>query len=341
MKIDSNKAFVIAEIAQAHDGSLGTAYSFIDAASDAGADAVKFQIHYAEFESNKDKDIFRNKKFNFQDSSRYNYWKRIEFTEKQWIDLSNYCKKKKIIFLASTFSEKSYSLLKKINQPLWKIASGEVNNYFFLEKVAKLRKDILLSSGLSNWNEIDTAIKLIQKFHNKVTLMHCVSRYPCPANYIGLNLIPEMKKRYPDLTIGYSDHSASIGAIIAAYTLGARVLECHIKLNNFSFGPDASSSILIDDFKKLISELRLLEIANNNPKQKDSYDSNQKKLRKLFNKSVFAKKFIKKGTRLTTKNTILKKPVVGIHVSNYKDILGKLTKKDVDKDEPINETEII
>lgn len=336
----SNKAFIIAEIAQAHDGSLGSAYKLVDAAVDAGANAVKFQIHFANHESDKQKDFFRDKKTNIQDKSRYEYWKRIEFTEKQWIELSNYCQKKNILFLASSFSDKSFTLLRKIDQHYWKVASGELNNHIFIKKVAKLNKEILLSTGLSDWNEINDALRLIKKYHNKITLMHCVSRYPCPANQIGLNIIPEMRERYPDINIGYSDHSGSLGAIIAAYTLGARVIECHIKLSNYSFGPDASSSILIDDFKKLVSEIRILEIVNDNVKNKNSLDKNQLNLRKMFNKSFYAAIDLKKGMILTSKNTILKKPVLGVHVSRYKAILGKKLINDVNKDKPIYEKDI-
>jgi len=336
----SNKAFIIAEIAQAHDGSLGSAYKFVDAAVDAGANAVKFQVHFADHESDKQNDFFRDKKTNIQDRSRYEYWKRIEFTKKQWIELSNYCQKKNIIFLASSFSDKSFTLLKKIDQYCWKIASGEVNNHFFIKKVAKLNKEILLSSGLSDWNEIDDALRLIKKYHNKITLMHCVSRYPCPPNQIGLNIITEMKEKYPDINIGYSDHSGSLGVIIAAYSLGARVIECHIKLSDYSFGPDSSASILIDDFKKLVNEIRILEVVNNNQKNKNSLDKNQINLRKMFNKSFYAAIDLKKGMVLTSKNTILKKPVLGIHVSEHNKIIGQKLIKNVKKDKPIYEKDI-
>ena len=170
--------------------------------------------------------------------------------------------------------------------------------------------------------------------------MHCVAEYPTQQANMQLNQIDILKNKYPDINIGYSDHSGSLGVIIAAYSLGARVIECHIKLSDYSFGPDSSASILIDDFKKLVNEIRILEVVNNNQKNKNSLDKNQINLRKMFNKSFYAAIDLKKGMVLTSKNTILKKPVLGIHVSEHNKIIGQKLIKNVKKDKPIYEKDI-
>ena len=151
----------IAEIGQAHDGSLGLAHSYIDALKYTGITDVKFQIHIADAESSE-KEKFR-KKFSYEDNTRYNYWKRIEFTKEQWAGLFNHCKKNKFNFVASPFSIEAVNLLKKIGCKTFKIASGEVNNYLMIDKIIKQKQEIILSSGLSNFKELDKTVNRIKK----------------------------------------------------------------------------------------------------------------------------------------------------------------------------------
>jgi N,N'-diacetyllegionaminate synthase len=149
-------AFLIAEVAQAHNGSLGLAHSYIDAAADAGADAVKFQTHIAEVESTRD-DQFRIN-FSRQDDSRYAYWKRMEFTSPQWAGLSEHARERDLVFLSSAFSPEAIKLLATLDMPAWKIASGETSSRVLVDEMAATKRPFIISTGLSDWQEIDTII---------------------------------------------------------------------------------------------------------------------------------------------------------------------------------------
>ena len=194
--IDTNKVskkspvYVIAEIGQAHDGSLGSAHAYIDAVSKIGVQAIKFQTHIAEEESSK-YDTFR-KKFSFQDNTRFDYWKRTEFTEEEWSGLYDHAKKVGLTFLSTPFSFKAMDLLENIGVKAWKVGSGETNNLPMLERMAKTKLPVILSSGLSNWKDINDAVKVVEKYNKKIALLQCTTAYPCPPEKLGLNIINEI-----------------------------------------------------------------------------------------------------------------------------------------------------
>ncbi|MFN9582272.1 MAG: N-acetylneuraminate synthase family protein, partial [Bacteroidota bacterium] len=213
---------IIAEIAQAHEGSLGIAHSYIDALADCGVNAIKFQTHIAEAESS-DSESFRVK-FSYEDKTRYDYWKRMEFTADQWAGLQQHCDEKGVEFISSPFSVAAVELLEKLNVKRYKIGSGELTNYLMLDKIAQTGKPIILSSGMSDWNELDQTIAFLKPYGNELSLMQCTTAYPTQPQQWGLQLIAEMKSRY-GLPVGFSDHSGDIYAGLAAVTLGAELLE--------------------------------------------------------------------------------------------------------------------
>ena len=188
------RCFVIGEVAQAHDGSLGMAHAYIDAIANAGADAVKFQTHIANAESSKDEPW--RIRFSLQDASRFDYWKRIEFSDDQWIGLKEHTEQKGLVFLSSPFSEQAVDLLNRIGMPAWKIASGEVNNPLLLEKIEQTRKPILLSTGMSPLSEIDRVVARFKSRACPFAVMQCSSSYPTPPEKLGLNLLAEYRERY-------------------------------------------------------------------------------------------------------------------------------------------------
>ena len=161
----TEKCFIIAEIAQAHDGSLGMAHAYIDAVSRTGADAIKFQTHIASAESTKF-EKFRVQVFP-QDKTRYEYWKRMEFTHNQWKELAEHAKKVGLIFLSSPFSVEAVQLLDNIGMPAWKIGSGEVDNKSLIDAVSKTGKPILLSTGMSKWSDIDKTINIVKSYQSR------------------------------------------------------------------------------------------------------------------------------------------------------------------------------
>src|SRR5688572_17398981 len=185
-------ALVIAEVAQAHDGSVNFAHSFIDAAASAGADAIKFQTHIAAAESSPQEQW--RVQFSKQDATRYDYWKRMEFTKEQWRGLKEYAESKGLIFLSSPFSLEAIELLSDIGIRAWKIASGEVRNEVLLERLLQTKLPILLSSGMSSWAELAATVTRIKEAGNPFLLMQCTSTYPCPPERVGLNILGEMQK---------------------------------------------------------------------------------------------------------------------------------------------------
>src|SRR5690242_6804505 len=168
------RCMIIAEVAQAHDGSLGMAHAFIDAAARAGADAVKFQTHIAAAESSPQEPW--RVKFSYQDASRYDYWKRMEFTEAQWVGLEQHAREKGLVFLSSPFSMQAVELLARVGVPAWKVGAGEVSNLPMLERLAATGKPVILSSGMSPWEEMDRAVEAVRR---NCAVLQCTTSYPC------------------------------------------------------------------------------------------------------------------------------------------------------------------
>ncbi len=324
---ENQPTFIIAEVAQAHDGSLGMAHSFIDIAADYGADAIKFQTHIANYESTLD-DEFRIK-FSYEDKTRFEYWKRMEFTYDEWVGLYKHAEEKKIIFLSSAFSLEAIDLLEKLNIPAWKVASGEINNFSFLEKLSSTKKPILLSTGMSGFSEIDEAFDfLINKKIQDIAIFQCTSEYPTSLNKIGINLIENFRNRY-NVPVGLSDHSGDIAPSIYAIAKGASLIELHISLHPYQFGPDTNSSITPDELKNLSILRNKFFTMKSNPTDKDQSANRLNKMAKLFGKSLCLTQDMKKGTVLTKEMFTLKKPGNGIKEKELSTILGKKLIKDV------------
>src|SRR5690606_5003779 len=216
--------FIIAEIGQAHEGSLGIAKSYIDALAKTGADAIKFQVHIAEAESSEF-EPFRIK-FSTQDKTRFDYWKRMEFSFEQWQELKAHCEEAGVEFMASPFSNAAVDLLEKLDVKRYKIGSGEVGNFLMLEKIAATGKPVIISSGMSSFDELDRTVEFLKSKNIELSILPCTTAYTTqPQNY-GLNVIQELRER-DNGPVGYADHSAKIETCIAATALGAQILEFH------------------------------------------------------------------------------------------------------------------
>lgn len=333
----SEPCFVIAEIAQAHDGSLGTAHAFIDAAYRAKADAIKFQTHLAHAESTPSEPW--RIKFSRQDESRYAYWKRMEFTKAQWHELKKHCDEVDIVFLSSPFSVEAVDLLEEVGVPAWKIGSGEVTNVPLFDRIAQSRKPIFLSTGMSSFSEIDTAVAKIKSASLDFALLQCTSIYPTPAEKVGLNLISEFQNRYQCI-VGLSDHSAKAATGLAAAALGMKVLEVHLTLSREMFGPDVSSSITSQELRDLIEGIRWIEKIQSHPVNKDQMALELKPVKDAFEKSLVAKSNLLAGTRLTREHLALKKPGTGIPSKNLEIVVGKILLRDLKEDELLRETDL-
>lgn len=327
---EGQPCFVVAEVGLSHDGSLGTAHAFVDAVGEAGADAVKFQTHIAEAESTKEEE-FRVNVFP-QDRTRHDYWRRTQFTEDQWRNLKAHATEKNLIFLSSPFSLEAVSLLQRIGVQAWKVGSGEANNLPMLEEMAKSGLPILLSTGMSYLAEIDEAVCTIQSRNTPLLLYQCTNRYPCPPEHIGLNMIQVYRERY-QVPVGFSDHSGEICTGIAAHCLGACSLEVHVTFHRKCFGPDVPASLTLEELQQLIASIRFLEMVYSSPTEKDVEAHDLEAVRSLFNKSVVARVGIPAGKKLTAADLAFKKPGIGIPAKHYAKVLGKVTVRNLGRDE--------
>ena len=330
-------AFIIGEVGQAHDGSLGMAHAFIDAIADAGADAVKFQTHIAAAEGTSE-ETFRVE-FSYQDNTRQDYWRRMEFTELQWAGLAQHAKARNLLFLSSPFSIEAVDLLRRVGVPAWKIASGEVTNYPMFDHMVKTQLPIFLSSGMSPWKEIDATIQYLQDLGANVALFQCTTSYPSPPEKIGLNVLQHMIERY-QIPVGLSDHSGTIFPGLAAITLGASLLEVHVTLSREAFGPDVPASVTTHELKELVNGTRSIERMLRNPVNKDELSEGFETSRHLFFKSIVLNQDLSKHTVLTHQHLTTKKPGTGIPANHWAKVIGRTLARNVKKDELFSERDL-
>jgi N-acetylneuraminate synthase len=333
----SNGCLIIGEVAQSHDGSLGLAHAFVDAIADAGADAVKFQTHIAAAESTPSEPW--RVKFSRQDASRYDYWKRMEFTEEQWLGLRVHAEERGLFFLSSPFSIAAVELLERVGVAAWKIASGEISDSVMLDRILETRLPIMLSTGMSLISEIDDAVGRIRAARVPLAILQCTTEYPCPPERVGVNMISSYRDRY-GCAAGLSDHSGTIYPGLAAVTLGAEVVEVHVTLSREMFGPDVPSSITTLELRQLADGIRFIERMNAHDLNKDGVSRELAPLRKLFTKSIVARVRIPAGTILTEEALALKKPGTGLPVARLSSLIGKRTLRTLEQDELLADDDV-
>lgn len=318
---------IVAEVGQAHDGSLGMAHAYIDALHNIGIKTIKFQMHIADAESSKGEKFRVN--FSYQDNSRYDYWKRNEFTYEQWFELKKHCDKIGIEFICTPFSVTAIDFLNKLNVKRIKIGSGEIENDLMLNIAAKTKKRLMLSSGMTKIKKMREIYDNIKNFNGKIdTIFHCTSSYPTRLENVNLNTLLDFKNLF-NCKIGLSDHSSNLNTLRSAVLLGAQALEFHVVFSKDSFGPDSKSSLTINETANLLKDIRDINILNRYNKKKKLIDNNMKN---LFSRSLRAKFDLKKNQILSIKHFECGKGNKnGIDVNQYKSILGKRLKNDISK----------
>jgi N-acetylneuraminate synthase len=312
---------IIAEIAQAHDGSIGILHSYIDALAATGVDVIKFQTHIADAESSEF-EPFR-KKFSYVDKTRFDYWKRMEFSLDQWREIKQHCEDVNVEFMSSPFSCEAVNLLEQLNVKRYKIGSGEVTNHLLLNKIATTAKPVILSSGMSTIEELDEAIKIFTSKNISVSLLQCTTAYPTtPADW-GLNIIRTLKERY-SIPTGFSDHSGDIFACLAATALGADLIEFHVVFDKRMFGPDAIASIEIDDVRRLVEGVKQIRSSLKTNYTKDEHAETKGELKTMFGKSLAINKNLPEGFIISAEDLEAKKPAgYGIPAKEYESVVGK------------------
>jgi len=333
----SSGCLIIGEVAQTHDGSLGLAHAFVEAIAKAGADAVKFQTHIAAAESTPAEPW--RVRFSPQDATRYDYWKRMEWTGEQWLGLKRHAEEKGLLFLSSPFSHEAVALLEGIGIAAWKVASGELSNLPLLNRLLGTHVPVILSSGMSPLNEIDSAVDHVKAKRVPLAVLQCTSAYPCAPEKVGLNLISFFRERY-GCAVGLSDHSGKIYPGLAAATLGSDVLELHVVLSREMFGPDVTASVTTDELRQLVEGVRFIEKMMAHPVDKDTQAEEASPLRKMFMKSVVAKMDLPIGTILREEHLVAKKPGTGFPVARVHELVGTRLKRSLQTDELLHENDL-
>lgn len=330
-----NNIFIIAEAGVNHNGDLSLAKKLVDEAAVCGADAIKFQTFKACNLVTKGAKQANYQINNLrQETSQFHMLKKLELSYKEYIELKNYCDIKKIMFLSSPFDLESVDFLNNIGMSIFKIPSSEIDNVPYLRKIAKLKKRVILSTGMSNLSDIEFAINLFKDNGTKdITVLHCNTDYPTKMEEVNLLAMETIKNAFK-LPVGYSDHTKGIEIAIAAAALGAKVIEKHFTLNKNMDGPDHKASLEPCELKNMVKAIRNIEIALGDG-IKDITPS--EKINAIVGKkSLVAKVYIKSKEVLTEENVCLKRPGTGIPGQYWDFIIGKKAKRDFNKDDLID-----
>ena len=333
-----NKTIIIAEAGVNHNGDIETAKRLVDAAADAGADYVKFQTFKADKIVTKQAKRADYQNRNTKDvNTQYEMLKKLELNEDSHHLLIKYCNQKGIKFLSTGFDLDSLKFLNKIGIRLAKIPSGEITNYPYLKKVAQLYSEVILSTGMSDMNDINKALAVLLKFGVKkenITILHCNTEYPTPMSDVNLKAMLHIQKEL-GLKIGYSDHTLGIEVPIAAVALGARVIEKHFTLDRNLPGPDHSASLEPNELKSMVNSIRNIEKALSGSGIKEPSKSELKN-KQIIRKSIIALKTITKGEIFNNKNIGTKRPGTGISPMNWESVIGQASKDNFEQDELIS-----
>ena len=329
---------IIAEIGQAHDGSLGILHSYIDALAPTGVDAIKFQTHIAEAESSP-YEQFRIP-FSYVDKTRFDYWKRMELSLEQWMEVKAHCDAAGVQFISSPFSCAAIDLLEKVGIQQYKVGSGEVTNHLLLQKIADTNKPVILSSGMSNLHELESAIRIFTQKNIPVSVMQCTTAYPTTPSQWGLHILKVLKDRFK-ITVGFSDHSGEIFAALAATALGAEVIEVHAVFDKRMFGPDAKASLEIDDITRLVKGIKEIKQSLAHSFLKDEEAETFTGLKTLFGKSLAVNKNLPEGHIVRFDDFEAKKPAgKGITAKDYTYCVGATLKRHMYRWEFLNDNDI-
>ena len=325
---------IIAEAGSVHDGSFGNACALIDMAAEAGADVVKFQTHIAAAETLRDAPMPSY----FKGEPRYEYFDRTGFTFEQWTKLRDHCHERGVLFLSSPFSEQAVDLLERVGVDLYKVPSGEVTNTFLMERLAATGKPVVLSSGMSDWAELDRAVDILRA-SPRLIVLQCSSAYPCPPERVGLNVLGEMANRFK-VEVGLSDHTLDCAASFAAAALGAVVIEKHVTFSKLMYGSDARHSMEPEQFASFCRGLKDIWKMLDHPVDKNDLSS-YREMKAVFEKSLVTGGDFPAGHTLGRGDLAAKKPGRGIPVGEYSKVVGRKLARAVSADHMLDWSDFV
>jgi N,N'-diacetyllegionaminate synthase len=316
-------ALVIAEIGNNHDGSVHQAERLVEAAAEAGADAVKFQTHIAEAEMHPSTPTPPH----FPEP-RWEFTKRMELTEDDHRRLKAFAEERGLLFFSSPFSIEAVELLERIGNPLYKIASGEVTNPPLLEAVAATGKPALLSTGMSGLDDVERALEILRGGGGELLVLQCTSSYPAPPEKVNLRAMTAMGERF-GLPYGLSDHTPDIHTSIAAVALGASAIEKHFTLSKRLYGPDHHASLVPEELARLVDGVRQVEAALGSDEKER--DPGLDPARATFEKSVVTRVPIPAGSEISLEMLTTKRPGSGIPATRLAEVVGRKAARDIEE----------
>ncbi len=329
-----SKVFIIAEAGVNHNGDLEIAKKLVDAAATAGVDAVKFQTFKTEniVCKNAQKAEYQ-KAATGEEQSQFQMLKKLELTEEMHEKLIAYCKEKGILFLSTPFDLDSIDYLVQMGIEIMKVPSGEITNFPYLRKIAKTGKKVIMSTGMSDIEEVKAAIAVLSEYGSKdISVLHCNTEYPTPFADVNLKAMLTLQKEL-NVEIGYSDHTLGIEIPVAAVAMGASIIEKHFTLDKTMEGPDHKASLEPDELAAMVKAIRNVEAALGTGDKTPSR-SEQKNIA-IARKSIVAKRNIQKGEILSDENLTAKRPGSGISPMKWNDVVGTKAVRDFAEDELI------
>jgi N,N'-diacetyllegionaminate synthase len=329
---DGAPCFIIAEVGVNHNGDCDLAREMIYAAKHAGADAVKFQTFKAEKIVTKDaQKAAYQKETTGERESQYQMIKKLELKEDDFRELARYAKSEDIIFLSTPFDIESADFLEELNIPAFKVASGEINNLPLIRHIARKKKPIILSTGMSSLGDIEVALQALQSEGlEEIVLLHCTTSYPARAEDVNLRALHTLSCAFK-LPIGFSDHTEGISAALAAVALGACIVEKHFTTDKKLPGPDHSASVEPQELQKMVKGIRRVEMMLGSGLKKPTHD--EEEIAKLVRRSLVASVDLPAGINIERGMLDIKRPGTGIEPKFLDSILGRKTRVDLKKDD--------
>ncbi|MEZ4731770.1 MAG: N-acetylneuraminate synthase [Caldilineaceae bacterium] len=320
--------FLIAEAGVNHNGDIELARQLIDAATRAGADAVKFQTFKASrlVTPNAPKAKYQRAATNGSES-QYEMLQRLELSLADHQELIRYCEQQGIIFLSTPFDEESADLLEELGVVAFKIPSGEISNHSYLAHIARKGKPLIISTGMSNLGEVEQAVTTVETAGNaQFTLLHCVSNYPADPADVNLRAMHTLQTAFGAM-VGYSDHTLGLEVTLAAVALGAKVIEKHFTLDRTMPGPDHQASLEPDELAALVKGMRTVEMALGHGRKQPT--ASEKDTAQVARKSLVAAKDLAAHTQLTAEMIQIKRPGTGLPPAMREYLIGRTLKSDV------------
>lgn len=324
--------YIIAEIGVNHGGNMDLARRMIDAAKQAGADAVKFQTYNTDTLATRETPkVLYQERSGAEGETHFEMLRQLEFKREDHFPIKTYCETQGIDFMSTPYDVESAVFLNQLNVAVFKTASADIVDLPLQTYLAKTGKPVIVSTGMSTLGEIDTVVNLYRATGNtNLALLHCVSNYPCSIESLNLNVIPTMQSAFHTL-VGYSDHSKGALAAVVSVSLGAKIIEKHLTLDKGLPGPDHAASDTPEEFQEMVSAVRNAE------KMLGEFykevQEEEKQMARISRKSIVTARDLRAGEKITREDLAVKRPGVGLLSSSIPDVVGKVLRHDVQRDQ--------